>query len=486
VALLRSRAGRAAGLGVLLLAPLAGVCIGTSRGLAAPAGNPIQVENAKPGTRAWRVDLVPQHVLEGYASEVSVLPGQTLHVHVSSSARLRYKVLIYRIGWYHGKGGRLMPCVPCRVHRAAARPIPGPDPSTGMLALTWPVTDAVPIGSSWVSGYYLADLVVQQGSYKGRGSWVPFIVREPPTRDAPILVQASVNTWQAYNSWGGRSLYWNHTGLGDNHVSFDRPYNMLTSPDINGSQENLPKAWEFPLARFLERYGYAVAYTTDVDTDTDPAELLRHKLVIVSGHDEYWTTAMRDAFEQARDAGVNLAFVGANIGYWQMRYEDDRRTIVEYRSAALDPEADPALKTVPFRDLVPPRPECELLGVQWEGEIGDADYAAVGALSTPEDSWFVGTGFNTTDDLLPELVGYEYDTLDKTCEQPGTVILFDSERPYHLDADAVRYTAPSGAIVFAAGSIRFALGLDPLTGHDNPHLEIFMRNALDAMLSNRR
>ena len=137
---------------------------------------------------------------------------------------------------------------------------------------------------------------------------------------------------------------------------------------------------------------------------------------MTAGHDEYWTKTMRDAFEAARRAGVDLAFMGANTGYWQMRYEDERRTIVEYRSGKRDPETDPALKTVRFRDLTPPRPECWLEGVQW-GEIGNADYTAVGAAITPTDPWFKGTRFKPTD-TLPHLVGYEYDTLFDSCRLP--------------------------------------------------------------------
>jgi hypothetical protein len=439
----------------------------------APAPNPIQVENARPGATSWRIRLLPQHVLEGYASEVSVAPGDTLHLHVSSSAGLRYRVRVYRIGWYGGMGGRLMPCLPCRPHTATAQPRPAPDPATGYLRLQWPVTDAVPIGTAWVSGYYLAELV----ALNGRGSWIPFVVRAPASRRSAILVQAAVNTWEAYNRWGGRSLYWNHTGVGDDHASFDRPYQLHGAPTEGGRGANLPPAWEFPLARFLERYGYDVAYTTDVDTDRDPAELLRHRLVMTAGHDEYWTKAMRDAFEAARRAGANLAFMGANTGYWQMRYEDRSRTIVEYRSAKRDPETDPALKTVRFRDLSPQRPECWLEGVQW-GEIGNADYTAVGAGVTPQDPWFAGTGFKPTD-TLRGLVGYEYDTLFDSCKLPWPVTdLFHATIPNHVNADAIRYTAPSGSTVFASGSIRFAVALDDLTGHGDARLQRFMRNAL--------
>ena len=448
---------------------------------AAPSAspNPIRAENARPGTAAWRIRLAPRHALEGYASEVSVAPGDSLHLHVSSVQRLRYRVQVFRIGWYGGTGGRRMPCRSCRLHAAAARPLSAPDPATGLLRLSWPVTDVVPIGADWVSGYYLADLVVQSGPLAGRGAWVPFVVRAPKSRHSAVLVQASVNTWQAYNRWGGRSLYWNHTGVGDDHVSFNRPYNLGGAPSEAGRGANLPPAWEFPLARFLERNGYDVAYTTDVDTDRDPSELLRHRLVMTAGHDEYWTKAMRDGFEAARRAGVSLAFMGANTGYWQMRYADDRRTIVEYRSANRDPEQDPALKTVRFRELMTPRPECTLLGVMW-GEIGDADYTAVGASITPPDPWFKGTGFKPTD-VLPGLVGYEYDSVYDNCGPPGQVpvtVLFRTSIPNHLNADAVRYTAPSGARVFSSGSIRFAVALDDLTGRGDRRLQIFMRNAM--------
>ena len=307
---------------------------------------------------------------------------------------------------------------------------------------------------------------------------MPFVVRAPPTRQSAILVKAAVNTWQAYNDWGGRSLYYNHTGVGDDHVSFDRPYDLRGRPRYGGWKANLPHAWEFPLARFLERYGYDVAYTTDVDTDRDPNELLRHRLVVSVGHDEYWTKTIRDAFEQALEHHVSLAFMGANTAYWQMRYEDDRRTIVEYRTGDRDPEPSTALKTVRFRDLIPPRPECELLGVQ-SGGIGNGDYQPV--ISTPPEPWFKGTGF-THASVLPGLVGYEYDVITDGCKTPPLTHLFHFSGHNIPNADAVRYAAPSGARVFSSGSIRFATALDPLSRRSDSRLQRFIRNGFDDLL----
>jgi hypothetical protein len=451
------------------------VLVGTSAAggsLGAPP-NPIRAENALPGSTGWRGMQAPAHAIEGYTSAVSVLPGHRLELHVSTAPAQRYQVEIYRLGWYGGLGGRLVACLPAcsEDEQGVARPVPAVAPN-GYLDAGWPVTDSMTVPTGWVSGYYLAALRLTTGPSAGRGGWVPFVVRAPASASpSTVLVQASVNTWQAYNRWGGWSLYRDSAGatchLSCTHVSFDRPYDPST--------QNLWD-YELPLVHFLEESGYDVSYTTDVDTDRDPAELLRHRLVVVAGHDEYWTARMRDAFDAARAAGTNLMFTGANTGYWQMRYASGGRTIVEYRTATADPQPDPALKTVPFRSLVPPRPECELEGVQFqrlggEGIGGPFDYT-MGALGDP---WFGGTGF-TASSVLPNAVGYEWDSVVPGCATPPLTVLFHYAGS--VSADAVRFTAPSGARVFSAGSLNFAKQLNDIRGAGSSGLEQFMRNAL--------
>jgi hypothetical protein len=358
--------------------------------------NPVQRENRLPGSRSWSLDqTAPPPRIEGFASEVSVLPGQKVHFHVSTAPAARYRIVLYRLGWYQGDGARIVACIPgCKsVRQGKARLQPHPDPATGLARAAWPVTDTYRFSRRAVSGYFLAKLELESGRARGEVTYIPLILRAPPSRRSKILVQAAVNTWQAYNGWGGKSLYSPPTSPA-NHVSFDRPYHPKSA---------VPITFEIGLLRFLERNGYDVSYTTDVDTDRSPAELVRHRLVISSGHDEYWSKGMRDAFEAARDSGTNLAFLGADIGDWQIRYEDHRRTIVEYRDAKVDPVTNPALKTVRFRELVPPRPQCELLGISYEGLRGNNDpprsyRVNPGAL---KDSWFRGSGFTAT--LLPGL-----------------------------------------------------------------------------------
>jgi hypothetical protein len=194
----------------------------------------------------------------------------------------------------------------------------------------------------------------------------------------------------------------------------------------------------------------------------------------------------------ARNRGTNLAFLGADIADWQIRYEAKRRTIVEYRDATTDPITDPALKTVLFQELVPPRPQCELLGITYNGLTGNNDpprsyRVNPGAL---KDAWFRRTGF-TASSTLPDSVGYEWDGIQRGCAVPPLTVLF---RYQGLDgygkptsAEAVRYTAPSGARVFSSGSIQFVWGLDNYLGHPDvppdPRLQRFMRNALADLTS---
>ena len=435
--------------------------------VARAADNPVTIENRRPGTSAWEGHEEQGSAIEGYASEVSVLPGETIHLHVSTDPGAAYEVQVYRLGWYGGAGGRLV-----AVDENDGVPRPQTADETGA---SWPVTDTVTIPADTVSGYFLVRMVLLEGKDTGRAAQTIVVVRAPPDRHSQVVVQVPVNTWQAYNGWGGHSLYDSTSSLGRaDRVSFLRPY----APGYLQTFE-----WEIQLVRFLEREGYDVAYQTDVDTQRDPASLLDHRLVVVAGHDEYWTSRIRDAFDAARDAGTNLAFMGANVGYWQIRYENAESTIVSYKSTA-DPVTDPTQQTVEFRQLTPPRPECALVGVQWEGGLksfGDAPRAyTVVAIGT--DPWLRGTGLGDGS-VLPGIVGPEWDT--QSCSVPGVVRLFHYEGA-PANADAVRYTAASGARVFSSGSMQFAWGLDDFpptsTGVPNPvvpGLQQFMRNVMD-------
>jgi Concanavalin A-like lectin/glucanases superfamily len=441
---------------------------------AAPPSNAVTTENALVGTTNWLSPDATGSAIEGYTSQVSAAPGQQVDFHVSTNPAANYRIEIYRLGWYGGDGARLIRCLPsCSTDEpGTARSAPAPD-VYGNVDAGWPVTDSTTVQSSWVSSYYVARLRVTSGSQAGSASSVYFIVRADPARHAAVLVEAAVNTWQAYNGWGGKSLYGGSGGPAVK-VSFNRP-----------GYGQSPLTWEYPAVRFLEREGYDVSYATNYDLAADPASLLNHRLVVSVGHDEYWTREMRANLQSALDSGVNLAFLGGNDMYWQARYEDSGRTLVEYRDPSLDPVADPALKTTLFRELVPSLPECQLVGVQdLGGIVGSNDpprnYSVVsGSLGDP---WFANTEF-APGATVTDIVGYEWDGIQPGCSVPALTALFHYTGAT-ANGDSVRYTAASGASVFAAGTVQFAWALDGWGGHDqppDPRVQQLVRNALAAM-----
>ena len=196
--------------------------------------------------------------------------------------------------------------------------------------------------------------------------------------------------------------------------------------------------------------------------------------------------AVRDAFDAAQKSGTNFVIAGANVGYWQIRYSTDYRGIYEYRTAAADPNPSPATKTVQFRQLNPPRPECLLEGEMDKNGLSltppKPNYAvAPGAIT---NSWFTGTGF-TQSSTLNGLVGYEWDTAGQSgCPAVQKLFTWTGTNVYGQPsvADASTFMTPSGARVFAAGTLQFSWGLDGFLhspAYVSPILQAFTQNMLN-------
>jgi hypothetical protein len=451
----------------------------TTRRADPSADNPVQRENSRPGTPGWATPAGAGTVITGYASETSVAPGQSVQLHVTAPPGSRYRVLVYRLGWYQGVGGRLIMCVPgCRSSRASvAQPRPTtPDAVTGLFRAGWSVTDSFAIPADAVSGYYEAKLEIVAGAHHGAVGSVPLIVRQSPAAPATtVLVQVPVNTWEAYNHWGGKSLYQFGTDEHAVEVSFDRPFDQ-------GEFYDMVRRLELPWVRFLEREGVDVSYQTDVDTDRTPASLLHHRLVFAIGHDEYWTQRMRGAFDRALARSTSLMF-GSNSGEWRMRYAADRRTIVEWRNHAIDPVHNRRLDNGFFTTFG--EPECKLMGVEhrWAAQRAltapPTSYTVVGARTDP---WLAAAGL-APGDVIPGVVGYEWDSLVPGCFAGHVVPLMTarlagSDGVVHT-ADMVRATAPSGGRVFAMGTMELAWTLDNRKGRPaDPRVVAFVEAAI--------
>jgi len=418
------------------------VCVGS--GLAYP-------QTAK-AEALWSVPSA-RGAIEGYLSKISVVPGQTVEVRINVPSADTYRLRVFRLDG-STLGGTEVGCRPtCGVdRRGIAQPAATTDPVTNEIRAPWTTTDTLRVGTRWPSGYYAVQFVLTSGPQAGSGAWAPLIVKRAPQRQpAKILLEIPMSTAAAYNEWGGLSAY--SGGPWSEVVSLDRPF-------LNGLLGG-----EYGLLRFLMRNGFEFDVQTDLDTAADPTSLLRYDLVLVGGHDEYWTQRTSDAFYAAKAKGVNLAFFGSNIGYWRTRLENGGRSIVIYKHGPRDPLG----VTGYYRDT---HPECHLLGVQHQGGAlnwlpGPFTVDPAGAAH----KWLRGTGLKAGDEL-PGLVSVEVDTVPnsfavvgKTCPSPPVTVLLHREMGGDTlgNADAVTYVARSGARIFSAGSLDFVNGIDDIS-----------------------
>jgi hypothetical protein len=250
-------------------------------------------------------------------------------------------------------------------------------------------------------------------------TFVPFMVYGDAPSDATFV--SSVLTWQSYNQWGGESLYKGADGARETaatFVTFDRPY------DGDGSGQF--RYMEQPLLNLMEKVGLDINYVTDFEVHNNPAVFKSTKSIIVGGHSEYWTVAMRDSIDAAVAAGVNLVAFGGNTAY----------AITEINNREIRGRT-------PYREVQ--RPESLLLGSQ---------YFALGIKKDliSNNLWpFATLG---KDAVIKDLYGYEADTAMGTVG-PGVQVsaraaISPTEKGFV--AMSTYYNAPSGASVLNVGT----------------------------------
>ena len=453
--------------------------------------SPIAIENRRAGTRSWILDRGARHEIAGFAAPISVEPGGHVFLHVRTRAR-RVRADIFRLGWYGGMGARQIISIgPVDAGVQAACRTVG---KRFTVECPWRPTIDVRTSDAWPSGEYIAKLVDAERSE----AYVPFIVREFTPR-APILFVAAVTTWQAYNLFGGRSLY---RGPSATHcevcptrsraVSFDRPYKWPGSGGVF--------AGEFQTIELMEAHGLDVGYATSIDIDQNLAALQRRRLFVSAGHDEYYSRAMRTALGTALAGGTSLAFLGANDMYRHIRFESSPlgpdRIEVNYKKVQEDPllKTDPTEATGNWRSPPTNWPEQSQLGAQYDccpGTnhcVGDwFDWTAEGV-----PAWlFRHTGL-ARGVRVSRLIHGEYDRVYRTVpEPPGAIVVAHTTIPcgrFHMEQDSTFYRAASGGGVFDAGDEFFtcALGPTPPNGRCaaarvDPRIQQLVLNLFNAM-----
>lgn len=439
-------------------------------------------DNRLAGSAAWSLtDPALASEIEGYSLDPSVERGTPVRIAVSTSRATTYRWEVFRTGHYGGAGARSMRAGgPLQGVRQAA---PAVDSATGMIEARWPasfVVETQDAGRPWPSGVYLVSLTREDG----KQSRAIFVLRDD-RRDADVVVKVSSATWQAYNSWGGLSLYPDAPGQtrhGETavRVSFDRPYHALLGYGA-GQYASL----ELPLVSWLESQGYDVSYTTDADlgaeTGRGPG---RPRLFVSVGHDEYGSRLGVERLLEASRDGVNLAFLSGNTLFFAVRYEDTpagtSKGLVCYKSRMREDPlfgVDDRRVTGRFRDPPISLPENTLLGVMSNGDSIDTPVDWV--VTRPEHWIYRGTGVREGD-RLSGLVFFEWDGLVDNGQAPANleviaaspVVAQKGPSSHHAVTYEVGGTRP--AFVFSAGTNYFARHLAT-----DERVARMMRNVLD-------
>ncbi len=318
---------------LLLLGALLALPGTAGAAVSCPNSNPVVNENncMGAGSTAWRLTNYDQDGITGYATKSSVNLGESITLRIANEAGSgSAEVNVFRMGWYGGTGGRLV-YQNKKVTIGNDRNCEAPDETTGYWSCeNWENSLTVPGSSLPASGIYLVRIKDLANSQDNQ---IIFTVRNDARKSA-LLYKLPTATYQAYNSFNGHSLYrFNSAGFqtitGTSRavkVSFERPY----VNDYNDANWFL-KA-DFPMIAWMEREGYDVDYTESTSVDSNPGQLLNHKTLVFSGHDEYWSEAEMKGYKAARDAGVNIASFSGNTAYWKVRYEDGGRTLVCYKA----------------------------------------------------------------------------------------------------------------------------------------------------------
>jgi N,N-dimethylformamidase beta subunit-like, C-terminal/Bacterial Ig domain/Purple acid Phosphatase, N-terminal domain len=463
-----------------------------------PVVNPVACENTLPGNPStqWDVSGSGDASIQGFATDISVNKGGTISFKISTAASA-YTIGIFRFGYYQGNGARKIASVSPSARLPQTQPACLKDVPTGLVDCgNWGVSASWTVPTTAVSGVYEAELVRSDTS---GSSQILFVVRDDSSH-SDVLFQTDDTTWQAYNDYGGNSLYYGTAPSSDGRaykVSYNRPFHDRSEAAGYGTSNFFFYA-EYPMIRFLEANGYDISYASGVDADRSGLLIKNHRVLLTAGHDEYWSGGMRSNVEAARDAGVNMAFFTGNEVFWKTRFENSidgsgtsYRTFVCYKetkeATPIDPK-DPPTWTGTWRDPTwsPPadggRPENALNGTIFMVNRGSAAItvpAAYAKLRLWRNTSVATLGAGQTATLGSQTLGYEWDEdLDNGFRPTGlfdlsstTVsvpeLLQDYGNTYSAGTAVhhlTMYRAGSGALVFGAGTVQWAWGLD--VNHD--------------------
>ena len=455
-------------------------------GVCAAPPNTVVAENCLAGHAAseWDISGIGDSSIQGYAAQFSVNRGTTVQFKVDTNAAA-YRFDIYRMGYYNGAGARRVATVTPSATLPQSQPSCLNDAATGLIDCgNWTVSGSWVVPANATSGIYFAKVVRPD---TGGASHIFFVVRNDAST-SNVLFQTSDTTWQAYNNYGGNSLYTGNPVGRAYKVSYNRPFNTRI---VDGGQDWVFNS-EYPMVRWLEANGYDVSYFSGIDSDRLGSLIQQHRAFLSVGHDEYWSGAQRTNVENARNAGVHLAFFSGNEVFWKTRWENSidgsatpYRTLVTYKETHANAKIDPnAAWTGTWRDprFSPPadggRPENGLTGTIFAVNGGTRSIVvpeADGKMRFWRNTSVATLGAGTSATLPDGTLGYEWDTEADNGARPAGLIRMSSTTATGVEVlqdfgstygsgtathALTLYKHSSGARVFGAGTIQWSWGLD--------------------------
>ena len=448
-----------------------------------------------PGNPAseWDVAGAGDPSIQGFATDISVDRGETISFKVDTHAT-DYRLDIYRLGYYGGLGARLVATVQPSASLPQTQPACLSDPSTGLVDCgNWDVSASWRVPATATSGIYIAKLV-REDPEDGRASHIPFVVRDDGG-GSDLLFQTSDTTWQAYNTYGGNSLYTGSPAGRAYKVSYNRPFTTrccnfpngatragCSTPSIRWCAGSSATATTSATRRASTPIGAApscwstASSCRSATTSTGPATSARTSkrrapracnLAFFSGNEVFWKTRWETSID---GSGHRLPHAGLLQGDARQRQD---------RSAAGRVDGHVARSALqPAGRRRPPGERAHRDDLHGERAPGRRDAGARGGRArcasgaTPASRrWPTGE----VAALPTGVLGSEWDEdLDNGSRPPGLVrlstttvadvqLLQDYGSTYasgpathHLTL----YRHASGALVFGAGTIQWAWGLD--------------------------
>ena len=427
--------------------------------------NWVAKENAQPGismtTKDWQqLDLQSAAGSALWLNKTSAGCGDQIQIHASlyGSRDSQFingprTIQAMRIGWYQGSGAReVWNSGPIKLK---SQKVIYPKNALRMVDTKWPTTATIKVGANWTPGFYLFVTRAMDGHIENAA---PLIIRSPLGSSKLLLIHSFL-TWNAYNSFGGRSAYFG-TGATKTEMRKDRSRVVSLDRPIVGSGGFAVHRDAISLVQFLEREGISVDQESDIDIDSWPSITKSYSGLLLGGHPEYFTRRIFDSLLAARNSGINLAILGGNTAVWQTRLTaspvGENRRIIIYRDPKEDPVKELTQVSIAFSDG-----RLNVPGTLLTGSLTDGVhvYGDLKTVSIP--SWLKIPANSAINGISPDS---ESDHIVNTVASPPNIHILFAGKMHYRDsatvgskrnilpvAQTLWFTTPSGAAIFNAG-----------------------------------